>query len=145
MPSIDQTPAWQALKQKAQEVGKRHLCDMFREDAGRFATFSHEAAGLKLDLSKQHWDQQTLEDLLALADEAGMKLSHLALAWVLRNPNVCSAIVGASRPEQVTDNVQALQVTLEDDLVARVDEVLGDAVKDDPTLTVSPHRLRDFA
>lgn len=116
---------------------------------GAQAPEGSRAASAEVSGSMQHLLKDSLlekvQQVGALADEAGMKLSHLALAWVLRNPNVCSAIVGASRPEQVTDNVRALQVTLEDDLVARVDEVLGDAVKDDPTLTVSPHRLRDFA
>ncbi|MBY5929897.1 glucose-6-phosphate isomerase [Halomonas denitrificans] len=72
MPTIDQTQAWRSLQDKAQQVGQRHLCDMFRQDQGRFATFSREAAGLKLDLSKQRWDQDTLADLLHLAEEAGV-------------------------------------------------------------------------
>lgn len=70
-----------------------------------------------------------------LAAEAGLTPAQLAVAWVLNNPNVSSAIVGASRPEQVTDNAGAAGVTLEADLLARIDEVLGDAVITDPAMT----------
>ena len=93
-----------------------------------------------------HWlsDDDLLErvqQLKPLADEAGITMPQLAVAWVLRNPNVASAIVGASRPEQLAATVSAADVTLDDDLVARVDEILGDKVTRDPKLTTSPrHR-----
>jgi aryl-alcohol dehydrogenase-like predicted oxidoreductase len=70
-----------------------------------------------------------------LADEAGVTMAQLAVAWVLRNDNVASAIVGASRPEQLEDTVKAVEVTLDDDLVARVEEVLEPVVVRDPDLT----------
>ena len=115
---------------------------------GQEAPQGSRAASESVSGSMQHLLKdsilQNVQELKALADEAGLPLTHLALAWVLRNPNVASAIIGASRPEQVTDNVKAAEVTLEDDLVARIDEVLGDAVKADPHLTVSPHRIADF-
>jgi aryl-alcohol dehydrogenase-like predicted oxidoreductase len=65
-------------------------------------------------------------------------MAQLAVAWVLHNPAVASAIVGASRPEQVHDNVGAAGVRLEDDLLAKIDEVLGDVVERDPDKTFSP-------
>nr|MDT0665232.1 aldo/keto reductase [Micromonospora sp. DSM 115978] len=56
----------------------------------------------------------------------------LAVAWVLRNDNVDAAIVGASRPEQVRENVAASGIRLDDDVLARIDEILGDVVIRDP-------------
>ena len=57
---------------------------------------------------------ERVQRLRPLADEAGLSLAQLAVAWVLQNPNVSSAIIGASRPEQVTENVKAAGVVLED-------------------------------
>jgi aryl-alcohol dehydrogenase-like predicted oxidoreductase len=74
-----------------------------------------------------------IQQLVPLADQAGLPLSTIALAWVLRNPNVASAIIGASRPEQVHDNVRASGVTLDDDLVKAIDEILDPIVERDPT------------
>jgi aryl-alcohol dehydrogenase-like predicted oxidoreductase len=71
---------------------------------------------------------EAVDRLRPLADEAGMPMARLALAWVLRRPEVTSAIVGASRPGQVEENVAASGVTLDDDIVAAIDEALGDAV-----------------
>lgn len=73
--------------------------------------------------------------LRPLADEAGISMAQMAVAWVLRNDNVASAIVGASRPEQLEDNIGALDVALDDDLVARIDEILDPVVARDPELT----------
>ena len=84
-----------------------------------------------------------VQELKPIADEVDLSLSQLAVAWVLQNPNVSSAIVGASRPEQVTENVKAAGVTLEDELMTRIDEVLGDAVYRDASFNASP-RSRDF-
>jgi aryl-alcohol dehydrogenase-like predicted oxidoreductase len=75
-----------------------------------------------------------------VADKAGLSMAQLAVAWVLQNPNVSAAIIGASRPEQVTENVAAAGVTLEADLLAEIDAVLGDAIERDPARTVSPAR-----
>jgi len=60
------------------------------------------------------------------------------VAWVLQNPNVASAIVGASRPEQVGENVKAAGVKLSEDVLAKIDDVLGDVVETDPRKTQSP-------
>jgi aryl-alcohol dehydrogenase-like predicted oxidoreductase len=82
-----------------------------------------------------------VQQLKPLADEAGLSMAQLAVAWVLSNPNVSSAIVGASRPEQVRDNAAAAGKQLDTDLLKKIDEVLGDVIDRDPSKTVSPpHR-----
>jgi aryl-alcohol dehydrogenase-like predicted oxidoreductase len=73
-----------------------------------------------------------------VAAEAGLSLAQLAVAWVLQNPNVASAIVGASRPEQVRDNVKAAGVTLDKGLLAKIDEILDPVIERDPARTQSP-------
>ncbi|BCJ63483.1 aldo/keto reductase family protein [Polymorphospora rubra] len=82
----------------------------------------------------------TVQRLRPLADEAGLSMAQLAVAWVLQNPNVSSAIIGASRPEQVVDNVKAAGVKLDADLLKAIDDVLGSIVERDPALTTSPAR-----
>ncbi|WP_131106164.1 aldo/keto reductase family protein [Ornithinimicrobium sufpigmenti] len=76
-----------------------------------------------------------VQGLKPLAEEAGLTMPQLAIAWVLQHPNVAAALIGASRPEQVEDNVKAAGVKLEADLMARIDEVLGDVVERDPGKT----------
>jgi aryl-alcohol dehydrogenase-like predicted oxidoreductase len=76
-----------------------------------------------------------VQELKPIADEAGLSLSQLAIAWVLQNPNVSSAIIGASRPEQVVENVKASGVRLEESVLKRIDEVLGSIVERDPAKT----------
>ncbi len=73
-----------------------------------------------------------VQGLTPIAADLGLSMAQLALAWVLQNPNVAAAIIGASRPEQVGDNVKAAGVTLDADVMARIDEVLGDVVERDP-------------
>jgi len=68
----------------------------------------------------------TVEALQALAAEAGMSLVTLAVAWVLANPVITSPIIGASRPEQLADSLAALDVTLDADLLARLDELTAE-------------------
>jgi aryl-alcohol dehydrogenase-like predicted oxidoreductase len=80
-----------------------------------------------------------VQELVPLAAEAGMSLATLSLAWVLRNTNVSAAIVGASRPEQIAENAKAADVTLDDALVKRVDEIL------DPVIERDPERIDVFA
>ena len=60
--------------------------------------------------------------------DAGLSLPQLALAWVLREPNVASAIVGVSRPEQLDDNAAAAGVALDRETLAAIDEVLAGVV-----------------
>jgi aryl-alcohol dehydrogenase-like predicted oxidoreductase len=79
-----------------------------------------------------------VQRLEPLAKDAGLTMAQLAVAWTLQNDNVASAIVGASRPEQVTDNVAAAGVKLNDDLMAKIDDVLGPVIERDPDKTRSP-------
>jgi aryl-alcohol dehydrogenase-like predicted oxidoreductase len=79
-----------------------------------------------------------VQAMVPIVQEAGLTMAQYAVAWVLRNPDVGSAIVGASRPEQLTENVVAAGLTLDDDLVAAVDAVLDPVVERDPSKTVSP-------
>ncbi|HEY1617193.1 MAG TPA: aldo/keto reductase family protein [Streptosporangiaceae bacterium] len=79
-----------------------------------------------------------VQQLKPLAAEAGLSMAQLAVAWVLQNPNVSAAIVGATRPEQVRDNVGASGVRLDADLLTKIDEILGPVIVSDPAETVSP-------
>jgi aryl-alcohol dehydrogenase-like predicted oxidoreductase len=83
---------------------------------------------------------ERVQQLVPLAQEAGLSMAQLAVAWTLQNRNVASAIIGASRPEQVQDNAAASGVTLDDDLLAKIDEVLDPVIERDParTLEASP-------
>ncbi|RJQ88089.1 aldo/keto reductase family protein [Amycolatopsis panacis] len=73
--------------------------------------------------------------LAPLAADAGLSMAQLAVAWVLQNPNVAAAIIGASRPEQVHENVKAAGVKLEPGLLTAIDEALAGLVITDPGLT----------
>ncbi|WP_437678227.1 aldo/keto reductase family protein [Sorangium sp. So ce131] len=79
-----------------------------------------------------------VQKLKPIAQDAGLSMAQLAVAWVLQNRNVSSAIVGASRPEQVRDNVKAAGVKLDGAILKKIDEVLGEVVVRDPKRTVSP-------
>jgi aryl-alcohol dehydrogenase-like predicted oxidoreductase len=76
--------------------------------------------------------------LKPLADEAGLTMAQLALAWVLQNKNVASAIIGATRPAQVEENVKAAGVVLEPSLLDKIDAVLDGVVTSDPRMTHTP-------
>jgi aryl-alcohol dehydrogenase-like predicted oxidoreductase len=82
---------------------------------------------------------ERVQQLRPLADEAGLSMAGLALAWVLQEDNVASAIIGASRPEQVRDNAQAVGVRLDPALKERMDEILAPVSETDPALTQSPN------
>jgi aryl-alcohol dehydrogenase-like predicted oxidoreductase len=82
----------------------------------------------------------TVQRLKPVAEQAGLSMAQLAVAWVLQNPNVSSAIVGASRPEQVRDNVKAAGVKLDQGLLKAIDEILDPVVERDPGKTESPSR-----
>ena len=73
-----------------------------------------------------------------LAAEAGLSLAQLAVAWTLQNPNVAAAIIGATRPEQVRENVKAAGVKLDAGLLKRIDDILDPVIERDPAKTVSP-------
>jgi voltage-dependent potassium channel beta subunit len=70
-----------------------------------------------------------VEKLGSVASEAGLSMSQLALAWVLQQDNVSSAIIGASRPEQVEDNAEAAGVGLSPDVVSEIDGILGSVIQ----------------
>jgi aryl-alcohol dehydrogenase-like predicted oxidoreductase len=66
--------------------------------------------------------------LLPIANSLGCSMSQLALAWVLRRKEVASAIIGASRPEQIKENIKASEIELDRSILDKIDEVLGDSV-----------------
>ena len=68
---------------------------------------------------------EAVQRLVPVAAEAGLTMSQLALAWILRQPNVAAAIIGATRPEQVHENAAAAGVKLPDDVLRAIDEALG--------------------
>ncbi|WP_445255564.1 aldo/keto reductase family protein [Nocardioides aurantiacus] len=90
------------------------------------------------DMIKRFMNDDTLtrvQDLQPVADELDLSMAQLAVAWVLQNDNVAAALVGASRPEQVTENVRAAGVTIPAELMTRIDEVLGDLPETDGAKT----------
>ncbi len=79
-----------------------------------------------------------VQQLRPVAEQAGLSLAQLAIAWTLQNPGVSAAIVGATRPEQVRENVRAAGVKLGQDIMRRIDDVLGPEIVTDPAMTASP-------
>ncbi len=79
-----------------------------------------------------------VEALRPIAQDAGLTMAQLAVAWVLQNPGVSSAIMGASRPEQVRENVKAAGVVLSPELMRRIDTAVHPVVEKDPSRTFSP-------
>lgn len=93
------------------------------------------------DMIKRFLDDEVLtavQQLRPVADDLGITMAQLAIAWVLANDNVAGAIVGASRPEQVESNAAASGVRLDADVLARVDAALGSIPTTDPAETKSP-------
>lgn len=80
-----------------------------------------------------------VQELKPLAAEAGLTMAQLAVAWVLQNKNVAAAIIGASRPEQVSENVKASGVKLAPELLQKIDELLAPHIQADPRETISPN------
>jgi len=80
---------------------------------------------------------ERVQRLRPIADELDLSMAQLALAWVLQNDNVAAAIIGASRPEQVHENAKAAGVEIPAELMARIDDALGDVVQRDPGLTAA--------
>jgi aryl-alcohol dehydrogenase-like predicted oxidoreductase len=79
-----------------------------------------------------------VQEYAELCRQAGYTPASVALAWVLQNENVSSAIIGASRPEQIAENVKALEIELEPDFVAAIEKVLAPTTLFDPAFTFSP-------
>jgi aryl-alcohol dehydrogenase-like predicted oxidoreductase len=75
-----------------------------------------------------------VDRLRPVAEQAGLSMTELALAWVLRRPELASAIVGASRPEQVHANAKASGIELSADTLTAIDEAMGDVMVKEPTL-----------
>lgn len=94
----DTLPAWQTLKQHAETLQRVHLKNLFGNDTSRWTSFTHQVAGLTLDLSKQRWDDDTLEHLLTLANEAGL-------------PGAIDALLSGKRVN-VSENRPALHTAL---------------------------------
>jgi aryl-alcohol dehydrogenase-like predicted oxidoreductase len=126
------SPIAQGILTGKYEVGKE-------PPAGSRAT--DEAGGANF-ISRMMNDETltAVQQLKPLAEEAGLSMAQLAVAWVLQNENVAAAIIGASRPEQVRDNVKASGVRLEPGLMKAVDDVLGAVTERDPAKTISPAR-----
>jgi len=76
-----------------------------------------------------------VQDLKPVADDLGLSMAQMAIAWVLQNDNVSAAIIGASKPEQIEDNVKASGAEIPSDALQRIDDVLGDLVERDPAKT----------
>ncbi|MEW9032908.1 MAG: aldo/keto reductase family protein [Planifilum fimeticola] len=91
--------------------------------AGSRATDKHGTKAVKSWLNEENLAK--VERLRPIAGELDLSLAQLALAWALRHPNVSSAIIGASLPEQVEDNVKASGVTIPQEVIARIDEIMG--------------------
>ena len=86
-------------------------------------------------------EDETLEAVAKLepiAQDLNLTMAQLAIAWVLANDNVAAALVGASRPEQITSNAEAAGVKLDADVLTKIDDALAGVIKNDPKLTVSP-------
>jgi aryl-alcohol dehydrogenase-like predicted oxidoreductase len=90
------------------------------------------------DMIKRFMNDDVLsrvQQLEPIADQVGLSMAQLAVAWVLQNDNVASALIGASRPEQVTENVKAAGVRIPGELMDTIDAALGDVVERDPART----------
>jgi aryl-alcohol dehydrogenase-like predicted oxidoreductase len=79
-----------------------------------------------------------VQQLKPIAQEAGLTMAQLSIAWVLQNKNVASAIMGASRPEQIAGNVAAAGVNLDPEIMDRIDAAIGSLAERDPAQTKSP-------
>ncbi|MGY1914278.1 aldo/keto reductase family protein [Blastococcus sp. SYSU DS0973] len=99
---------------------------------------SHSGVGFQVEGFLADEVLTRVQQLRPIADDLGLSMAQLALAWVLQNPNVAAAIIGASRPQQVHDNVKAAGVRLDDEVMARVDDALGDVVERDPEKVFLP-------
>ena len=82
---------------------------------------------------------EAVQRLKPIADSAGLTMSQLAVAWVLQNPNVSSAIVGASKPAQLKENAQASGVKLDGEIMKAIDRALGTIPEKNPRKTESPN------
>jgi len=105
--------------------------------AGSRATDKKSGAGM---ISRWMRDDvlEAVQKLAPIADSVGLTMSQLAIAWVLQNDNVSSAIMGATKPSQVKENVKAAGVKLDSSVMTAIDNALGSLPERDPKLTTSP-------
>jgi aryl-alcohol dehydrogenase-like predicted oxidoreductase len=106
--------------------------------AGSRATDERGSGFITHYLTEEILDKVQL--LKPVAEQAGLTLAQLAVAWTLQNPNVSAAIVGATRPEQVKENVKASGVRLDPVVLQQIDGILGDQIVTDPAYTSSPRQ-----
>ena len=90
---------------------------------------AHERMNYFMDRAGDQLLLERVQGLRPVAEELGLSMAQLALAWVLREENVASAIIGATRPEQIEDNAAASSVELDAATLERIDEILGDSVR----------------
>ena len=79
-----------------------------------------------------------VQKLIPIAAKVDLSPAQLAIAWVLQNPNVSSAIIGATKPSQIKENVKASGVKLDKSIMDEIDAVLAGVITSDPAKTVSP-------
>jgi aryl-alcohol dehydrogenase-like predicted oxidoreductase len=79
-----------------------------------------------------------VQKLVPIAKKVDLTPAQLAIAWVLQNPNVSSAIIGATKPAQIKENVKASGVKLDQSIMNEIDEAIGSVAERDPSKTISP-------
>ncbi|MEN9380746.1 MAG: hypothetical protein RIR99_580 [Actinomycetota bacterium] len=106
--------------------------------AGSRATDKKSGAGM---ISRWMRDEvlEAVQKLKPVAESVGLSMSQLAIAWVLQNDNVSSAIMGATKPSQVKENVKASGVKLDDSVMKAIDSALGTLPERDPKQNISPN------
>ena len=119
------SPLAQGVLTGKYEPGEEHPSD---------SRASSDAMGWAMDRYLSDEVLEAVQRLKPVAEDAGLTMVEMALAWVLREPNVASAIVGASRPEQVHSNAKASGIELSADVLAAIDEALGDVIVRGPQL-----------
>jgi len=101
---------------------------------------AHERMNYFMDRREDDVLLERVQRLAPVADGLGLTPAQLALAWALREDNVASAIIGATRPEQVEDNAGASGVELDEATLTRIDEILGDRVLFEPPASLALRR-----
>ena len=99
---------------------------------------AHEKVGASMTKYLADDVLTAVANLKPLADELDLTMAQFALAWVLQNPNVSSAIVGATKPQQITDNLKAVGVKIPQEIMQKVTEILAPVAVFDPRETKAP-------